>query len=61
MGVSTELIIIRHGETDANVKGALSGWTDISLNERGIEQVKTTAKKLKELKITDVDTVFPVR
>ena len=31
-----ELIIIRHGETDANAKGDF-GLTDAALNECGIE------------------------
>ena len=53
-----ELIIIRHGETDANAKGALLGWTDAALNECGIEQAKTASKKLRELKITNINTIF---
>ena len=29
------IYIVRHGETDANVKGYLQGWTDDPLNENG--------------------------
>ena len=29
------IYIIRHGETDANARGVLSGWTDTPLNENG--------------------------
>ena len=30
-----KLYLIRHGETDANVRGVSSGWTDTPLNENG--------------------------
>ena len=31
------IYIVRHGETNANVKGYLQGWTNDSLNENGIK------------------------
>ncbi len=39
------LILIRHGETNFNKKGAYQGVIDVSLSEKGIEQ----AKKLRDL------------
>lgn len=35
---STDLLIIRHGETDWNTLQRLQGWSDISLNEVGTNQ-----------------------
>lgn len=35
---STDLLIIRHGETDWNALQRLQGWSDISLNEVGTNQ-----------------------
>lgn len=35
---STDLLIIRHGETDWNALQRLQGWSDISLNEAGTNQ-----------------------
>ncbi|HZJ96326.1 MAG TPA: histidine phosphatase family protein [Oligella sp.] len=35
---STDLLIIRHGETDWNALQRLQGWSDISLNEVGKNQ-----------------------
>lgn len=40
------LIVARHGETEWNVTGKMTSLTDISMNERGIEQVKQSAKNL---------------
>ena len=42
-----ELILVRHGETDSNVKGTYLGWTDVDLNEKGIQQAYRAKEKLK--------------
>lgn len=34
----SKLYIIRHGQTDWNVKKTLQGTTDIELNKEGIKQ-----------------------
>jgi alpha-ribazole phosphatase len=46
----TELVLIRHGETDSNVRGTYLGWVDSPLNENGISQAKTAGNKLKNEK-----------
>lgn len=46
-----KLIIIRHGETAYNVEGRYCGSTDIGLNERGFEQAKILAEKLKSISL----------
>ena len=40
------MYLVRHGETDWNVKGLLQGQTDIDLNKTGIKQAKELGKTL---------------
>lgn len=46
-----KLIVVRHGETNYNVEGRYCGRTDIGLNEKGYEQAKILAQKLKNMSI----------
>lgn len=47
--MKTELILVRHGETETNIKGELHRDKDSqSLNKTGKSQVKKTAKRLLE-------------
>lgn len=40
--------IVRHGSTDLNDKGKSRGWGDIPLSDKGQEEVKKTANKIKD-------------
>lgn len=42
------LFFIRHGQTEANVKGILTGTIETNLTEKGIDDAKNLAKELKE-------------
>jgi broad specificity phosphatase PhoE len=51
------IILIRHGQTDTNVKGVLhSTKEDEFLNDEGVRQMKEVAKKLKSLSPAKVYT-----
>lgn len=50
-----KLYIVRHGQTDWNVKKLLQGSTDIELNEMGIKQAKELSKKLD---LSQIDICF---
>lgn len=43
-----KLFFIRHGQTEANVKGILTGTIETNLTQKGIEAAKSLAKELKE-------------
>ena len=44
----TKVFIIRHGETEHNKAGAITGQEDVSLNETGVEQAEKLAERLRE-------------
>ena len=46
----TQLIFVRHGQTNGNVEGRWQGWTDTPLNELGSKQADLAARRLGELK-----------
>jgi broad specificity phosphatase PhoE len=43
------LLIVRHGNTDANVKRIIHGWVDTPLNDTGSKQAKEAGKALKNV------------
>ncbi|BBM51507.1 phosphoglycerate mutase [Leptotrichia trevisanii] len=53
----TEILFIRHGETDCNKKHLYYGHSNPSLNETGINQLKDTKKKLEKMN-EKIDIVF---
>lgn len=50
-----ELILVRHGETESNIRGTYCGWTDAPLNDKGVSQAREAARKLRD---TEFDAVF---
>lgn len=42
-----KFILVRHGETEANIGDIYSGWTDFPLTEKGSKAIKATAEALK--------------
>lgn len=49
--IMTNLIVVRHGETNYNLEGRYCGSTDIDLNEKGYEQARILAQRLKNKSI----------
>ena len=46
-----QLIIFRHGESLWNLENRFTGWADVELTEKGIEEAKEAGKKLKSFKL----------
>ena len=47
-----KIVLLRHGESTWNKENRFTGWTDVDLSEKGIEEAKTAGKLLKELNYT---------
>lgn len=43
----TKLVLIRHGESEWNKENRFTGWTDVDLSEKGLEEAKHAGKILK--------------
>lgn len=43
-----KLVLIRHGESEWNKLNLFTGWTDVELSEKGVEEAKNGGKLLKE-------------
>lgn len=50
----TELYLVRHGETELNVKGVYYGWTDCRLSERGMMQAEDLSDILQNVRFDAV-------
>jgi 2,3-bisphosphoglycerate-dependent phosphoglycerate mutase len=42
------LVLVRHGQSDWNLKNLFTGWKDPGLTEQGIAEAKAAAEKLKQ-------------
>lgn len=43
-----KLVLLRHGESDWNRENRFTGWTDVDLSEKGIEEAKRAGQQLKQ-------------
>ena len=44
-----EFVLVRHGESEWNVKGVWTGWTDVDLSPKGREEAKAAGEALKDI------------
>src|SRR5712692_9272148 len=44
----TKLVLLRHGESIWNRENRFTGWMDVDLSEKGIEEAKRAGQLLKE-------------
>lgn len=48
MSKTYELVIVRHGESEWNKLNLFTGWSDVELSEKGVEEAKNGGRLLKE-------------
>ena len=41
------LVLVRHGESEWNLKNLFTGWRDVDLTEQGIKEARAAGRKLK--------------
>ena len=46
-GTDRLLVLVRHGQSDWNLKNLFTGWRDVDLTEKGIAEAREAARKLK--------------
>lgn len=51
MSKHATLIFSRHGESEWNVANIFTGWVDVDLSAKGVEEAKSAGKLLKDMKI----------
>ncbi len=52
-----KLVLCRHGQSDWNLKNLFTGWHDVDLTEKGIQEAKDAGRLLRELDY-DMDIAF---
>lgn len=57
----TTLVLIRHGQSLWNAENKFTGWTDIGLSEKGIEEAEEAGEKLENIPFDVVHTSALIR
>src|ERR687892_303365 len=45
--MSGTLVLVRHGQSEWNLKNLFTGWRDVDLSEKGVEEAKAAGQKLR--------------
>ena len=51
-----QLILLRHGQSQWNLENRFTGWIDVPLSEKGVEEAKQAGLKLKDCRIDQAYT-----
>ena len=43
-----KLVMVRHGQSTWNLENRFTGWTDVDLTDRGVQEAHEAAAALKE-------------
>ena len=53
--MAAKLVVVRHGQSQWNLENRFTGWIDIDLSTKGIEEAHNAGKKLINYKFNDKD------
>lgn len=45
------LVLVRHGQSEWNLKNLFTGWKNPDLTDQGVEEARTAGQKLKDMKL----------
>lgn len=46
--MTAKLVLLRHGQSEWNLANRFTGWVDVDLSEKGVEEAKEAGRKIKE-------------
>ena len=46
--MTTKLVFVRHGQSEWNLANRFTGWVDVDLSEKGVEEAEEAGRKIKE-------------
>lgn len=46
--MAKKLVFVRHGQSEWNLANKFTGWVDVNLSEKGVEEAKEAGRKIKE-------------
>jgi 2,3-bisphosphoglycerate-dependent phosphoglycerate mutase len=49
--IDRHLVLVRHGQSEGNLKNIFTGWTDLGLTERGVADARAVGDRLQALGI----------
>ena len=57
---NNKIVLLRHGESTWNLENRFTGWTDVDLTKKGINEAKSAGILLKK-ELIDFDLVYTSR
>ena len=56
----SKLILTRHGQSIWNAENRFTGWVDVDLSEKGVEEAEESGELIKKLNIKMKNNIFKV-
>ena len=54
--MTTDILLVRHGQTESNITGYYMGWSEEDLDDTGLAQVRSLSARLSRLPIAAIYT-----